>query len=118
MPRQLVGRVTLIFAGKQRATIYGTAKLNPGGKKRTAVNCDDGTVSYTEQIVNSTCSAELAATADLDVKEILDSGPCTLKWFGDNGLSYIVKDAIAQETGEISDGKISVTIFGQPAEKI
>lgn len=118
MARQLTGRVTLIFNGKQRATLYGTAKLNPGGKKRTPQVCDDGSVSYTEQITNSVCTAEIAATAGLDVKEILESEACTLRWLADNGLAYIVKDALAQEVGEISDGKISVTFFGCPAEKI
>ena len=114
---QAVGRVTLIFANKRLPTLYGTAKINPGGIRRTPQECDDGITRHTEKTICSTVTAEISATADLDVAGILKSNPCTLSYFGDNGLNYVVKDALAQEVGDLEGGKIPVTFFGSPAEK-
>ena len=115
---QAVGRVRIVFAGKQLPTLYGTGRLNPGGVRRTAQECDDGIVRYTERMTNSVIQCEISATLDLDVAGILNNNAATLSYFGDNGLNYVVKDAIAQEVGDLESGKIPVTFFGQPAEKM
>jgi hypothetical protein len=118
MASKYLGRAFIRINGVTIPSLPGSAKLNPGGVERTAVNGDFGFLGYTEKPVNGEIECEIAVGADTDLAALNKTTDATVTFEGDTGQVWIMRNAalaspVAVQSG---DGKASLKFIGSKVE--
>jgi hypothetical protein len=114
---QVIGRVKVVGDGITYRTEKG-AKLNIGGVKRAPVMASDGTVHYSEEIVEATLEFSVLHTSDVDVTAIHAITNATFNFIADNGVKYVMSSAFSCDPPDVTDdGKASFKFAGNAAIK-
>lgn len=115
----ILGEAAIRVNGREIQT-KGTSTLNPGGYARTAHNGAGKTWGMSRKRVNPSIQLTIAAAENVDVIEISGWENVTVMFEGDNGLSYMMTGAAAENPGELSesDGQVSVTFIGAKCVKV
>nr|WP_213680122.1 phage tail tube protein [Serratia marcescens] len=98
----------------------GTSTLNPGGFARTMHSGGGKNWGYSRKTTHPTVQVTIAADEDVDVIEIGQWEQVTVMFEGDNGLSYMVTGAAAENPATLSEdnGQIEVTFIGTKCVKV
>src|SRR5512139_2278698 len=99
---QLIGRVKIESNGQRFRTKKG-AKLNIGGIKRVPVVASDGSVHYTEDVMEATCEFTMLHTSADDAIAVHALTGQTINFIGDNGVTYVISDAFSTDPPDITD---------------
>lgn len=98
----------------------GASTLNPGGFARTMHSGGGKNWGYSRKTTHPTVQVTIAADEDVDVIEIGQWEQVTVMFEGDNGLSYMVTGAAAENPATLSEdnGQIEVTFIGTKCVKV
>lgn len=98
----------------------GASTLNPGGFTRTMHSGGGKNWGYSRKTTHPTVQVTIAADEDVDVIEIGQWEQVTVMFEGDNGLSYMVTGAAAENPATLSEdnGQIEVTFIGTKCVKV
>lgn len=112
---QITGIVFIKVNGQLLRSKEG-AKLNFGGKERTAVTGFE-VYGYAEKVVPATVECTLAHDSDTNVEELRDIVGATLEFETDTGKTYLVKNAFVTKPPELTggEGELSLEFSGEPA---
>jgi hypothetical protein len=115
---QLNGIIFIKLDGGLVQSLPG-AKLNLGGYERTLIT-GHSVYGYTQKLVPSSGTFELAAGAGTDLLGMQNKVNATLEFQADAGDTYIVRNAVCTKPTELADGegKSPYEFQGPPAEKI
>ncbi|MEI7145098.1 phage tail tube protein [Pectobacterium brasiliense] len=115
----ILGEAAIRVNGREIQT-QGASTLNPGGYSRTAHNGAGKTWGMSRKRVNPSIQLTIAAAENVDVIEISGWENVTVMFEGDNGLSYMMTGAAAENPAELaeSDGQVSVTFIGAKCVKV
>lgn len=93
------------------------AKLDLGGKERTAVFADNELIGYAEKPVAAKVTATLAHTAETDLIAIRDATNVSLEFATDTGVSYLVANAFCVKPPVLTggDGDVEIEFEGRAA---
>jgi hypothetical protein len=112
---QVTGIVKVFVNGALKRSKDG-AKLNTGGKERTA-QTGHSVYGYSEKVVPAVVEFTLAHTADEDLMAINDLVEATLRFETDVGVTYLVQNAFTTKPTELTggEGDVAVEMSGDPA---
>lgn len=111
-----VANKALIFLNGALYDSENGATLKTGGKTREPVMSDNKHVGPSESIKNSTVEATFIQTADVSVQALNDfTGTITFQQ--DIGTSFVIANGYSAGDATLSKGKITVTLYGDPAEQ-
>ncbi|BEM86475.1 phage tail tube protein [Serratia marcescens] len=115
----ILGEASIRVNGRELPT-KGASTLNPGGYNRTMHSGGGKNWGYSRKTTHPTVQVTLAARDDVDVIEIGQWEQVTVMFEGDNGQSYMVTGAAAENPAELSEdnGQISVTFIGTKCVKV
>jgi len=93
------------------------AKIEIGGKERTAVVADHDVQGYTEKPVPAKVSATIAHTASSDLIAIANATNVTIDFETDTGVTYTVAGAWCSKPPELTggEGDCDVEFMGRAA---
>jgi hypothetical protein len=111
---QITGIVKLYLNGNLQRSREG-AKLDMGGKERT-VHTGYAVYGYSEKVVPSTVTFDLAHTADIDLPEIDSLTSARVRFECDTGITYLITNAFTVKPCSLKDGMVAVEMQGEPAE--
>lgn len=114
---QVLGRIKVAVDGNPVLTEKG-AKLNTGGPKRAPVVASDGSVHYSEEMVEAMIEFSALMVPTFDPQALHNAKNVTINFLGDNGIKYVMSNGISQNPPEVSDdGKCAFSFFGDAAQK-
>jgi hypothetical protein len=114
---QQTGRITIKVDGDSLQSKEG-ASLQVGGIQREPVMSDQGGIFHKEKFEPSMIQATLIHTTQTDLDTLRALTSATINFEGDDGVVYVVRGAFFTSAGELSNGEISVSFAGQPAERV
>lgn len=118
MDKKFTGTAYLTLDGTRIPTMPKSAKLNPGGVKRTPIVIDGGVVGYTEEPTASEVECEIAMTSDVDIIQLNEATDMTIMFQADSGQNYVVRNAALSEPLKHEAEKTPAKFFGAKAEKV
>lgn len=115
---QVTGIVLVKIDGQLMRSKEG-AKLNIGGKERTA-QTGHSVYGYSEKVVPATVEFTMAHVAGDDLRALSDTVDATLEFATDTGDTYMVRNAFCTNPAELTGGEGDTTLnfAGDPAEKV
>lgn len=115
----ILGMAAIRVNGREIKT-KGTSTLNPGGFARTMHSGGGKNWGYSRKMANPSIQMTIAAAEDVDVIEIGNMENVTVMFEGDNGLSYMMTGAAAENPATLAEdnGKIEVTFIGTKCVKV
>ncbi|HID8084402.1 TPA: phage tail tube protein [Serratia marcescens] len=115
----ILGEAAIRVNGREIKT-NGASTLNPGGFARTMHSGGGKNWGYSRKTTHPTVQVTIAADEDVDVIEIGQWEQVTVMFEGDNGLSYMVTGAAAENPATLSEdnGQIEVTFIGTKCVKV
>jgi hypothetical protein len=113
---QVTGTVYLYVNGKSLRSKDG-AKLDTGGKERTAQVAGGQVVGFSEKVVPAKIEATLAHMADTKVGDLNGFTDATAVFECDTGVSYLIANAFTAKPVVITggDGDAAIELQGEPA---
>lgn len=120
MAGKLFGRAFVRINGQTIASLPGSAKLNPGGVERTAVNGDFGFLGFSEKPVHAEIECDIAVSADTDIVALNKTTNASVTFEADTGQVWIMRAAslAAPVSVQSGDGKASVKFIGSEVEQV
>ncbi|EIJ6701617.1 phage tail tube protein [Serratia marcescens] len=115
----ILGMAAIRVNGREIKT-EGSSTLNPGGYARTMHSGGGKHWGTSRKMAAPSIQLTIAAAEDMDVIEISNWENVTVMFEGDNGLSYMMTGAAAENPAELSEdnGQISVTFLGTKCVKV
>lgn len=120
MSGQRFGRAYISIDGSLLPTMPG-AKLDLGGEERTAVTGDNTVLGFTAQVKPATLTCEISLGAGDSIETLRRATDVTLTFECDTGQTYVVRQAFATKTLELSagdSGKVAMEFQGMPAQEM
>jgi hypothetical protein len=92
------------------------AELDTGGKERTA-QTGHSVYGYSEKVIPSTVTFELAHMADTDIVALNSTVDATVRFECDTGVTYLINNGFVSKPLKLKggDGNVSVEMQGDPA---
>lgn len=109
-------RCKLTFGGKTYATEERSTTIDLGGEDNEPVVDETGRVHSAGKLNPGMIKTTFIATEGLKVRDIQAIKKQNIVAEGNNGNSYIMRNAVCGTAREISGGKISGTFFGDMEE--
>lgn len=118
MSKKVLGRAFVRYDGKALPTLPG-AKLNPGGKERTPITLENGSVVYTEKLTHAEIEVEVAFGKDTDILALNKITEATITFECDTGQRFIMRNGFCTGPVNLSagDGKGSLKFAGEAVEQ-
>jgi hypothetical protein len=113
-PNKVWGRTTIKIDG-QEYDMEGKSSLKMGGTKRNAVQADNRTGLFSEELIDAELECSAIVTGGGIVPDFDDA---TVLFVTDVGLSYMINHAYRADPSELSDGKDKIMIRGAKAELV
>ncbi len=116
MPKK-TGRITVSINNRALESKKG-AELDLGGRRRTPMNSDQGTIFFTEEIVHSMVKFTLIHTSESELRALSDVVDETITFICDTGTVYSIANAFCTGPPKLKDGEATFEFAGRPAEEI
>ncbi|CAI0743553.1 MULTISPECIES: phage tail tube protein [Serratia] len=115
----ILGEASIRVNGRELPT-KGASTLDPGGYARTMHSGGGKNWGMSRKTTHPSIQLSLAADEDLDVIEIGKWENVTVMFEGNNGVSYMMTGAAAENPAKLSEdnGQIEVTFIGTRCVKV
>jgi hypothetical protein len=113
-PNKVWGRTTIIFDGVEY-DMEGKSTLKMGGTKRNAVQADNRTGLFSEELTDAELDCSALVTGGGMVPDFSDA---TVLFVTDAGFTYMIAHAYRADPAELSDGKDKIMVRGAKAELV
>ena len=115
----ILGQAAIRINGREIKTT-GKSTLNPGGKTRTQHMGGGKVWGLAGKMAGPSIQMTIAAAEDVDVVEISGWEGVTVRFEGDNGLTYMMTGAATAEPATLDEdaGTISANFLGEKLVKV
>lgn len=113
---KMLGHFVVTINGERKRSKKG-ASLSPGGAIKKAVMATTGFCGHhTDEFKPATAKFKLAIGEDDNIVDLQGLSDVTLVFEGDDGKSYLIRQAAVEGEVTVTDGEADMTMTGAPAE--